>query len=680
MHSIALTFKKLSLSAAVLVLSSFTLFIAAPIASADDPTPCIPPADSTYGPGIHHPVGADAGMFTYSCDTGLWASAYYTYYPAANSRVASYVPNYSYDCAAGLWYMNEYDFNAVTGSYNLNRVVTSNPGLSTNCPVPATPGGTVGDSTSNPSGASTLSNTSPGSDNNTNGTVTLNGSATNNTGMNMGNLLGSNATTGDTFVTGNTTGGSANSGNASDIANVANLLQSTSNAFGPNTTVFTANINGDVTGDFMFDPSAILASGPGSNNTASNTLTVNTNNTNNTTAAINNNIDVGANSGNATVANNTSGGNATSGNAEAIVNLMNLINSTVAAGQSFVGTININGNLNGDILLPQGVLDALLASTGPGSNNVANGTITNNSTTTNNTTESVLNSLNSSATTGSANVASNTSGGNATSGIAKSNVTLLNLTGSNTVGKNDLLVFVNVLGKWVGVIMNAPSGSTAAELGGGISHSGPGSNNTLASNITDNSTTTNNANLAIANHVNVHAHSGDALVANNTEAGNATSGNAYTAVNILNMEGSNLSLSDWFGVLFINVFGFWNGSFGVNTGAGNPASNPSNNPVQTANQETMAASFKKFATFAARTGTSGGSTTGFSSDFTPADAVLGTTTSAVKKVINSAASTTAPTPDNGHANFFLPIVGACLAGVILLVSERDRIFRAFHKH
>ena len=45
------------------------------VAFADDPAPCVAPDDSTYGNGVHHPVGSDAGMYTYNCDTGTWNSA-----------------------------------------------------------------------------------------------------------------------------------------------------------------------------------------------------------------------------------------------------------------------------------------------------------------------------------------------------------------------------------------------------------------------------------------------------------------------------------------------------------------------------------------------------------------------------------------------------------------------------
>jgi hypothetical protein len=684
-YSIVSRLKKLSIVSAALVLSSFSVLAAGGITFADD-TPCTPPSG---GSGVNYPSGADAGTYTYQCSgsyAGEWTNPYYVYNPSTGKTSPLYSPDYSYDCASGTWTMTHWDYSPASRSFVSSRIAPSAaPNLPTGCPAPAasTPaapssGGNSNASSSGGTGGSTVSDTGPGSNNSANNTVTLNGTVTNNTGLNMNNGITSNALTGNALVQGNTTAGSAASGDAQSVANIANLLQSTSNVFGPNTAVFTANINGDVNGDFMFDPSAILASGPGSNNNVSNNMQVNTNNTNNTNAAINNSIDVGATSGNATVAGNTTGGDATSGNASAVVNLMNLINSTVAAGQSFVGTININGDLNGDILLPPDVLNQLLASTGPNSNNSASTNLTNTSNITNNLTATTTNNITSTTKTGNATVADNTTGGTATSGNSGTNVTLLNLTGSNTIGKNDLLVFVNVLGKWVGMIMNAPSGSTAAELGNGVTDTGPNSNNSASTNVNSTNNTTNNTNLGITNDVNVHATSGDATVADNTTGGNAKSGNAQTAVNILNLTGSNLSLSNWFGVLFINVFGIWNGSFGINTSAGDPlapASTATSNPVQAVTHNNLVKSFRQFAGFSGSHGGNGGSANPSDTNTTdPAgSAVLGSATTVSKTV--ATASNTHPTPDNQpHASYLLPIIGVCLAGTILLASERDRIF------
>jgi hypothetical protein len=134
---------------------------------------------------------------------------------------------------------------------------------------------------------------------------------------------------------------------------------------------------------------------------------------------------------------------------------------------------------------------------------------------------------------------------------------VLNLTGRQVDAKDSLLVFVNVLGKWVGMIVNAP-GSTAAAFGSGV----------VNNNVNLSSTTNVNNTGSITNNIDVNAVSGNASVTGNTKAGDATSGNATASANIANVSTSTFKLSDWFGVLFINVYGTWIGSFGVNTAAG----------------------------------------------------------------------------------------------------------------
>ena len=138
---------------------------------------------------------------------------------------------------------------------------------------------------------------------------------------------------------------------------------------------------------------------------------------------------------------------------------------------------------------------------------------------------------------------------------------ILNLTGHEVVASNSLLVFVNVLGKWVGLIVDAPAGATAAALGNGVNQ------NTVINAAATISAQTNNQ---ITNNVTLASQSGNAAVTKNTNAGNATSGNATASANILNMSQSSFGLSGWFGILFINVFGSWFGSFGIDTAQGNP--------------------------------------------------------------------------------------------------------------
>ena len=571
-----------SIKASFVTLTALVLTLGLPafslaVASADE---CTPPSSST--PGVHWPTGSDAGTFTYQCDgayAGKWLNAYYLYDPATSSRTPLYSPDYSYDCSAGKWYMTEWDYSPADDQFHSYRLVTSAPaGLDTGCPV-AAPAPTAA-----PTGTSgTAGVNSPlidGSSSGTGGTNSINNAlnnsltANNTTSASMNNVITGVGTSGNALVLGNTAAGSATSGNVQDIANIVNMLQSTSNSLGTdgNLVVFTANIDGDVNGDLMLDPSMISQVQPASvntvNNDLNNTVTVN----NNSNASINNNLNLGASSGDATVAGNTSAGDATSGNAAVIANLVNVINSAITSGRSFLGVININGNLNGDILLPPDFIDQLIAAnvptvtiTAPDSTNASNTTVNNTTTVTNTNNQGITNNINASANSGTASVDQNTSGGSATSGSASTNITAFNLTGSNVIGANDLLVFVNVLGKWVGLIVNAPPGTTAADLGGGITQ-----NTTVNSDTTVNNTT----NQQINNQINTAASTGDASVSRNTKAGNARSGDASNAINLLNVENSSLSLSGWLGILFINVFGTWNGSFGINTAAGDPASNP----------------------------------------------------------------------------------------------------------
>lgn len=247
-------------------------------------------------------------------------------------------------------------------------------------------------------------------------------------------------------------------------------------------------------------------------------------------------------------------GSAQSGDAKAVVNLLNLVNTVVAANQSFVGTINIHGNLNGDILLSPEFIPQLLGSNAdskveqnynmPLSTNI-------------NDDQTIVNNVNLNATSGTATVKDNTSAGTATTGDAQTNLQILNLTGHEVVAENSILVFVNVKGKWVGMILDAP-GATAAAFGTGV----------ISNNVTAANTTNVNNKAAITNNVNVTAVSGDANVESNTSGGDAKTGNAFAGANIANISNSKFTLSGWFAVLYINIDGDWTGLALKNSDAG----------------------------------------------------------------------------------------------------------------
>jgi hypothetical protein len=491
------------------------------------------------GPGPNEPQGPDANTYIYNPDTGMWENDYYIWNPATNQTTPKTTQSYSYNPATGHWDTTDWIYDPAQAKYVPNVISVDTP----------------------PAGAPTV------------GGPTTNADTTNGTGLydnfynaSISNNINQNASSGKATVSQNTTAGSALSGNATDMATILNMLQSSTSLQGGNITTFTQDV-GDWTGDLLIDPSQLSNLGTISPNNHPSNLTINTQGS----GTINNNIDLAAKTGDATVSQNTTAGDATTGDAAAIANIVNVINSVIGAGQSFIGTINIRGNLDGDILLPPDALNTLLAAGsstsigGPNSPINSDGSNTFNATLNDNT--GINNTVNLSAQSGSADVSNNTTAGNATTGDASTNLTVLNLTGRQVIGNDALLVFVNVMGKWVGMIVNAPAGATSAGLCNCTSTAGP--NSPVNSNGNSNTNLNSSTNNSINNNVHLAAASGNASVTDNTTAGNATSGNALASLNLLNISTSSLSLSNWLGVLFINVFGSWNGSFGIDTAAGN---------------------------------------------------------------------------------------------------------------
>lgn len=493
---------------------------AAPQQPAPEPSQPAAPDSAVKLEEPQKPDGTDANKYTYNKSTGMWENGEYAWNPSTGQTKPLSSPDYSYNPETKAWDTPDWRFDGAQGKYVPNAVSLS-PG-SSGSEIKLDDGGT--------------------------GFFALYNNAS------ISNTLNSTARTGNVWVSGNTIAGSALSGNALTVANIFNMLNSAAGLQGGGSiATFSSDIYGDVVGDLYIDPAVLAALQPASGGSAGSTsvkLSVDQN------QKIENNVDLSALSGNASVTRNTSAGGATSGSADAVANLVNMLNSTISSGSTFLGLLNIYGNLNGDILLPPGVLNSLIASNAGSS--VAAGSQTTSANVDLNDSQSIANNIFANAESGNAVVAKNTSAGSATTGTARTNVTVLNLTGRDVVAANSLLVFVNVLGHWVGLIVNAPPGSTSAALGTSVTE-----NSARSADIASNTDST------VVNNVNLNARSGDANVTGNTLAGSAVSGNATASANIANIINSSFSLSNWFGILFINVFGSWNGSFGINTAAGN---------------------------------------------------------------------------------------------------------------
>jgi hypothetical protein len=461
-------------------------------------------------------------------------------------------PTYTYNATTGMWDSNTWQFNPVTGTY---EAVPSAP--SKVDPSPTTPAAATTQTAPDTSTAPT--STTPTTD-------TASTNAASSVGAN--NQSAATAKTGDATVAANTSAGSATTGNAASTTTLLNNVNSVITAADNQKVAnFTYNVMGDVTGDIMLYPlllKSMLESNAASTANASSTVSATQ------TTALTNNVNLQAASGNATVSGNTSAGDATTGSANTVANIMNILNSMISANRSFTGTINIYGNLQGDVLIAPDFIPQMIASNQGGQTSASE-----QSTVQTTDTQTIVNNISLAAKSGSAAVLDNTSAGSATTGAANTNVVIFNLSGHAIVAKDSLLVFVNVLGRWVGVIVDAPTGATSALIGDGVV-----SNAVMNPDLTVAAQSTN----AITNNVTLTAQSGDAVVRSNTLAGNATSGNATASANVANISRSALGISDWFGVLFINVFGNWYGSFGINTPYGDP---PSSSAIGNASETTQ---------------------------------------------------------------------------------------------
>ncbi len=560
--------------------------------------PVTPTTGPQTPPGPTQPNGVDSQTYVQNTDTGNWENEQYIWDPITHQTRPKQKPDYYYDPVTSTWSTTEWTFDPASGKY----VAT---------PKPVAPSLLEQLGLLAGGGRTNINGTGQGSNNQINANDSANGIFNLYTKAEINNYFNIYSISGNSLVSNNTEGGDAISGDTNVLTNILNLLASAWNISGGQMLTFIQSLYGDVNGDILLDTGnsnydsdkslggskyGINGTGPNSNNTISDNkdgnLMINTSNYND----INNNVVIDAQSGDATVGcsqndggtgggtermaksctGNTKAGSAKSGDARVLVNLMNLIDSYISSGKSFFGVINIYGNLNGDILFSKDFLNQLLASgelqhtsgnlatinnTGPNSNNTIDTNRSGNSISNTNDLSTINNNIVADAKSGDANVLNNTSAGDAKTGKSDIRLTLLNLTGHQVIAKNAVLVFVNVFGSWLGLIMDAPQGATSALIGGDVDkntqqQSGSSINNSNSVNT-------------INNNLNLNASSGDANVGNNTEAGDAQSGDADIALNVGNIINSNFSISDWFGVLFINVFGNWIGSFGVDTPAGN---------------------------------------------------------------------------------------------------------------
>jgi hypothetical protein len=444
-------------------------------------------------------------------------------------------------------------------------------------------------------GGATVANTDNGANSTSNSSATLNN--------NNGTVQDNEAVVLNNLSQGAYTGGNKASDNDGEVelttgdANVTGTILTAVNTNVAGVAVSEFNVN-DYTGDIILDLPANCISGcfagdttvknanngDGSVNDA--TLNSTTNNflTQDNDAIIESNLELFADTGTNTASDNDGDVKLTTGDANVSANVLTFANNNIA-GNVWYGVVNIFGDLVGDIILPQSVIDSLTCNTCGGATTVANtgnGSESDNNTVLNQTTNNNIYQFNDAAIDNNLILDANTGGNTGSdndgsvaieSGSANIDANVLNIANTNMIGGDWWLVIVNEAGNWIGQLIGAPGSNMAGSIGtefvvdqnGAITVSNTGNGDNSQNNSTLNQTTNNNIsqtnNVQVANNLNLGANTGLNTTSDNDGHSKITTGDANIVANLVNFVNNNIVGSGKVVPIVINVFGSWIGNF-----------------------------------------------------------------------------------------------------------------------
>ncbi len=364
------------------------------------------------------------------------------------------------------------------------------------------------------------------------------------TGENTVESSGSAQTQSDNLYSENTnheSGANPNSietGDAAAVTDIENIINTSviNSKFIKKTVNLFINTDGDIN---LSDPMTI-ASNAIADNTEDEVINVSVTSINNY-AYLKNDVVNFANTGNNTIEGKNSEAMINTGNAYSIVSLINEVNFVIVNSEVYIITVNIFGNLNGNIILPK-------ISNSSVNCDLCGVSMINNKAT-------VHNNVDSNAITGQNSIYAHS--GTIETGEAESNVNLLNVINTNFIGTNTQSLLINVIGSWDGNFLGW-SDFDQVEGGGSLSFSqiDSGSSSAECDCITDTNITSE---AEVYNNINSTASTGGNKIKG--RSGKITTGNAWSVVSLINLVNSNFINSfGFFG--FINVFGNWTGSIG----------------------------------------------------------------------------------------------------------------------
>ncbi|MCL5090728.1 MAG: hypothetical protein M1514_01825 [Patescibacteria group bacterium] len=305
-------------------------------------------------------------------------------------------------------------------------------------------------------------------------------------------------------------------------------------------TVKEFNVVDDQNGDLVLDFSLSDPQGPSASISEEKTFQSND-------AFLENNLILTAASGENQTDFNTNGDSKIqTGDANVSANVINLANNNLE-GNVLVGVVNIYGDLNGDIILPEELAaesSATLTSVDADSSNQTNEAIIENN--------FVLN-----ANTGENQTEKNTGGDSKIeTGETQVEVQTVNVANTNVDGGTWFIVLINQAGEWLGKIVDVSEGEAVSDSAGADLTISPEGNVSLSSSVGQENQG------KIINNLNLSADTGHNSASENT-GGNSTikTGDAKVVANVVNFVNNNISSGAKVVVTVINVFGKWVGDF-----------------------------------------------------------------------------------------------------------------------
>ena len=240
------------------------------------------------------------------------------------------------------------------------------------------------------------------------------------------------------------------------------------------------------------------------------------------------------------------------GDAYAVANVVNVVNTNITESDLIFFIFNHFGNWDGNLIFPgEAFMNWLLSITNPDEADEGAGGISAPTSILNENTAVISNEISTEANTGDN---SSTGGeGIIATGDAQATTNSLNIVNANHTGGSVFSLLVNIYGNWNKTVYNLPEGLTFEFFDGGFllsANMGGGGPNTPPISVLN----SNSAN--VANNISTSATTGGNSAS--ADGSQIITGDAYAATNLVNIINTNIFSQNWLRAI-VNVFGDWDG-------------------------------------------------------------------------------------------------------------------------